>query len=93
MHKHQGELDTPGKPVVTDEQVIVALSEVALGTAQYPVYDKSGEESLQAPPLTARLRALELLGKHLQLFSPGNKAVDKEEGGFVDDIPSESESL
>lgn len=68
------------------EAVLQELTHVALGTQEYPSYDKNGDAMYQAPPLTARLRALELLGKHHQLFSGNGKTEGGGDVGFVDDL-------
>ncbi|WP_409968717.1 hypothetical protein RFF05_01755 [Bengtsoniella intestinalis] len=76
--------DTQAK--ATADVVLEELTHVALGTQEYPSYDKTGEAMYQAPPLTARLRALELLGKHHQLFSPSGKKEETGDVGFIDDL-------
>ncbi|MGN0976029.1 MAG: hypothetical protein ACI4OL_08485 [Gemmiger sp.] len=71
--------ELPEAPGCADfgEQVLRELSDIALGRKCYPVYDKNGESTLQEPPMTARLKALELLGKHCELFGKADAVQDQ----------------
>lgn len=53
----------------TPEQLLGALSDIALGRCSYPETDKTGKVIQQMPDVSARLKALELLGKRYRLFS------------------------
>ena len=53
----------------TPEQLLAALSDIALGRCSYPETDRSGKVIQQPPDVSARLKALELLGKRYRLFS------------------------
>ena len=56
----------------TPDQLLGALSDIALGRCSYPETDKTGKVIQQMPDVSARLKALELLGKRYRLFSePG----------------------
>lgn len=79
--------DTTENPnTASADAVLEELTHVALGTQEYPNYDKNGDAMYQAPPLTARLRALELLGKHHQLFNATGKKEGGSDVGFIDDL-------
>lgn len=53
----------------TPEQLLAALSDIALGRCSYPETDRSGRIVQQPPDVGARLKALELLGKRYRLFT------------------------
>ena len=53
----------------TPDQLLGALSDIALGRCSYPETDKTGKVIQQMPDVSARLKALELLGKRYRLFS------------------------
>ena len=53
----------------TPEQLLGALSDIALGRCSYPETDKTGKVIQQMPDVSARLKALELLGKRYRLIS------------------------
>ena len=53
----------------TPDQLLTALSDIALGRCGYPETDRSGRVTQQPPDVGARLKALELLGKRYRLFS------------------------
>lgn len=62
----------------TPDQLLGALSDIALGRCTYPETDRSGNTIEQPPPLNARLKALELLGKRYKLFA--DSPADPDEG-------------
>lgn len=49
--------------------VLEELSDIALGRKAFPGYDMFGNELERKPSMSARLKALELLGKHHKLFA------------------------
>ncbi len=53
----------------TPEELLAELSDIALGRRSYPEVDRSGNVLEQPPPMSARLKALELLGKRYRLFA------------------------
>lgn len=57
-------------------QVLEELADIALGRKCYPAYGKNGEELWEKPAMTARLKALELLGKHYELFGKSEARPD-----------------
>lgn len=49
--------------------VLAQLSDIALGRERFPAYDMFGNELERYPSMGARIKALELLGKHHKLFT------------------------
>ena len=66
----------PEESTAAPERVLAELTDIALGRKEYPAYDKNGEELWEKPAMTARLKALELLGKHYELFGKGEARPD-----------------
>ena len=61
------------------EEILQELTDIALGRKGFAELDKAGN-TVEAPPsMTARLKALELLGKRYRLFSDGPAAPEEEE--------------
>lgn len=60
--------------VMSRVEVLQELTRIAGGTGVYPVYGTDGEELVPRPAsLSQRLKALELLGKHHQIFTESVK--------------------
>ena len=60
--------------VMSRVEVLQELTRIAAGTGTYPVYDMNGEALEPRPAsLSQRLKALELLGKHHQVFTESVK--------------------
>lgn len=57
------------KGVASAVQVLEELTRIALGTKGFPSYTADGGEVEKKPNLSARLKALELLGKNWALFT------------------------
>ncbi len=53
---------------VTPERVLLELADIGFGQRDFPAYDMFGEEHKRKPSMTARLKALELMGKNLGMF-------------------------
>lgn len=73
---HRAEQSAAPPGVADAAEVLRELSHIALGDAEYPVYDKTGAETFCKPGMPARLKALELLGKHHDLFAGGEQSED-----------------
>lgn len=57
------------------EEILQELTDIALGRKGFAELDKAGN-TVEAPPsMTARLKALELLGKRYRLFSEAAPAA------------------
>lgn len=63
----------------TPDQLLAALSDIALGRCSYPETDRSGKVIQQPPDVGARLKALELLGRRYRLFSEPPAEADEGE--------------
>lgn len=74
------------KRVVSPERVLLELADIGFGQRNYPAYDMFGKEYQKAPGMTARLKALELMGKNLGLFEKDGQEAP-EGVTIVDDIP------
>lgn len=57
------------RAVATAIEVLEELTAIGLGQKEYPVYDMSGNERQHKPSMSARLKALELLGRHHGLLT------------------------
>lgn len=55
--------------VATAQQVLQELTDIGFGRKAYPGYTITGDEIERKPSMTARLKALELLGKHHKLYT------------------------
>ncbi len=75
------------KRAVSPERVLLELADIGFGQREYPAYDAAGNEYERPPPMGARLKALELMGKNLGLFERGARKEDTGEVKIVDDIP------
>ena len=74
------------KRAVSPERVLLELADIGFGQRNYPAYDMFGKEYQKAPGMTARLKALELMGKNLGLFD--KDCQETPEGvTIIDDIP------
>ncbi len=71
---------------VTPERVILELADIGFGQREYPAYDMFGEEHQRKPSMTARLKALELIGKNLGMDKPNMSADDESEVQIIDDV-------
>lgn len=72
---------------VSPERVLLELADIGFGQREYPAYDAAGNEYERPPPMGARLKALELMGKNLGLFDKDARDVGVEGVTIVDDIP------
>ncbi len=54
---------------VTPERVLLELADIGFGQREFPAYDMSGERSDRLPSMTARLKALEMMGRNLGMFT------------------------
>ncbi len=70
-----------GAPLSADE-AMRELSDIAAGRREYPEFTSKGEEYMCLPSVSERLKALELIGKHLALFSD----TAREDGEFKVEI-------
>ena len=75
------------KRAVSPERVLLELADIGFGQRDYPAYDMFGKEYQKAPGMTARLKALELMGKNLGLFDKDGRETHEEGVTIVDDIP------
>lgn len=57
------------RAVATAVEVLEELTAIGLGQKEYPAYDMFGNERQHKPNMSARLKALELLGKKHKLWS------------------------
>ncbi len=55
----------------TMERLCQELIYIAMGEKAYPEYDKQGQEMLQRPTLSSRLKAMEMLHKFLASSQTG----------------------
>lgn len=55
--------------IASAREVLSELTAIGMGTKEYPSYDMFGNQHMHKPSMTARLKALEALGKHLNLFT------------------------
>lgn len=55
--------------IASAQEILSELTAIGMGTKDYPSYDMFGNEISRKPSMTARLKALELLGKKHGLFS------------------------
>lgn len=55
--------------IASAQEILVELTAIGMGTKDYPSYDMYGNEISRKPSMTARMKALELLGKKHGLFS------------------------
>lgn len=56
--------------IASEDEIMHELTKIALGTREFKIRDKGAEELTVVPPSEgAVMKALELLGKSLQLFS------------------------
>lgn len=74
---------------VTPERVLLELADIGFGQRDFPAYDMFGEEHQRKPSMTARLKALELMGKTLGMDKPNTAADNEAEGVIIDDVPPE----
>lgn len=74
------------RAVASAADVLEELSNVGMGTKEYPTYDMFGKEHKQKPGLPSRLKELELLGKHHKLFTEQVQMSGNMEVQIVDDI-------
>lgn len=72
---------------VSPERVLLELADIGFGQRDYPAYDMFGKEYQKAPGMTARLKALELMGRNLGLFDKDSRENHEEGVTIVDDIP------
>lgn len=72
---------------VSPERVLLELADIGFGQRDYPAYDMFGKEYQKAPGMTARLKALELMGRNLGLFDKDGRENHEEGVTIVDDIP------
>ncbi len=54
---------------VTPERVLLELADIGFGQREFPAYDMSGERSDRLPSMSARLKALEMMGRNLGMFT------------------------
>lgn len=54
---------------VTPERVLLELADIGFGQRDFPAYDMYGTEHQRKPSMTARLKALELMGKNLGMYT------------------------
>ncbi len=71
-----------GGAALNADEAMRELSDIAAGRREYPEFTSKGEEYMCLPSISERLKALELIGKHLNLFSDG----PQETGEFKVDI-------
>lgn len=71
---------------VSPERVLLELADIGFGQREYPSYDAAGNEYERPPPMGARLKALELMGKNLGLFDKDARDAGVEGVTIVDDI-------
>lgn len=74
------------KRAVSPERVLLELADIGFGQRNYPAYDMFGKEYQKAPGMTARLKALELMGRNLGLFDRDSQETP-EGVTIIDDIP------
>ena len=55
--------------IATAQQILQEITAIGMGNKKYPSYDASGKKYEREPSIAMRLKALELLGKHLNLFT------------------------
>lgn len=67
------------------ERIAEELMTIAMGEKAYPEYDKNGEEYLQYPTLSHRMKAMEMLPK-IQAQRQCTNAQHKRRVVVVDDV-------
>lgn len=67
------------------ERIADELMTIAMGEKAYPEYDKNGEEYLQYPTLSHRMKAMEMLPK-IQAQRHGGTGQHKRRVVVVDDV-------
>lgn len=55
--------------IATKREVLAELTAIGLGTKDYPAHDMFGNAYMVKPSMSARLKALELLGKNMGCFT------------------------
>ena len=55
--------------IATAQEVLAELTAIGMGTKTFPSYDMFGNERQHWPSMTARLKALEQLGRSLGLYT------------------------
>ena len=55
--------------IASAQEILCELTAIGMGSKSFPSYDMFGNEMMRKPSMTARLKALELLGKKHGLFS------------------------
>ena len=54
---------------VTPERVLLELADIGFGQKEFPAYTMAGEKVNRLPSMTARLKALEMMGRNLGIFT------------------------
>lgn len=72
--------------IATAAQVLEELTAIALGTKNFPGVDMFGNPVERPPSMTARIKALELMGRNHKLFTDNVSVGNNGEGAFRVDI-------
>ncbi len=66
-----GKVLKPGEDaaIATKREVLAELTAIGLGTKEFPACDTFGNTYMIKPSITARIKALELLGKNMGCFA------------------------
>lgn len=68
---------------VSPERVLLELADIGFGGRKYPARDMFGNEYEAEPGMTARIKALELMGKNLGLFDGHGAGNAPPDDGFL----------